>query len=431
MPGADTQSFEGILKDVFEDFVSEQVNNKHPLKELFRFQDKGFNGGREIVYSSHVRRNVSPMFTRERGAFAEAGQQGHVQVRVGQRKMMARAELTWEGIHDTPGGQESFKQGKKDEMQALINDIARREEYAISTDGRGVVAFADGSPAQTLELDAPAGISGDDFGNRFIDEGMYLAAVNPGTGQLRTGVFKVTAVNEDGSDVTLDGDPSGWSDNDYIVQAANASVTDVFDTSYEAAWWGLMALIDDGTFRQNYFEVDRNTYPQFNSYVVGNTGALSMDLLQRVSDVVDQKLGGSIDLLVAHHSIRRLYIQLTEADRRYSAGNLRSPDAGTVAFKQGDMTVGEVTFKAVRTFPLGRMMLLDKANSDFVSYTSEKGKWVDEDGSILVRVGIGSSARDAFEAWYRMRKQNHVRYPGYNARLDGITGQSLVVVRAA
>jgi hypothetical protein len=41
------------------------------------------------------------------------------------------------------------------------------------------------------------------------------------------------------------------------------------------------------------------------------------------------------------------------------------------------------------------------------------------------------TGRDSFEAWYRKRYQNHVRYPGKNFRLDGITGQSLIVVREA
>ena len=43
---------------------------------------------------------------------------------------------------------------------------------------------------------------------------------------------------------------------------------------------------------------------------------ISTDLIQRVSDVVDQKLNGKISLILCHHSTRRLVIQLTDADRR-------------------------------------------------------------------------------------------------------------------
>jgi hypothetical protein len=191
-----------------------------------------------------------------------------------------------------------------------------------------------------------------------------------------------------------------------------------------------MGLFDDGTYRNNYFNVDRSQYGQWQTYVKSSTGALSLDLFQQTADVVDQKLGGEIDLMTGHHAVRRLYIKLTEADRRYSAGNLMKPDGGTAAFKQGDLTMGEVPIKAIRTHPLASMFLLDTKGAGLVTYGSEKGKWVDEDGRVLIRVGIGSTARDAFEAWYRIRKQHHARYPGKCARLDGITGQTLIVVQS-
>jgi hypothetical protein len=62
--GADTQVIDGILKDYYEDFVSEQLNQRNPLSDLFKFEDVPF-AGREIVYSTHVARNVSPMFVGE------------------------------------------------------------------------------------------------------------------------------------------------------------------------------------------------------------------------------------------------------------------------------------------------------------------------------------------------------------------------------
>jgi hypothetical protein len=165
--------------------------------------------------------------------------------------------------------------------------------------------------------------------------------------------------------------------------------------------------------------------------VTASTGAISTDLIQRVSDIVDQKLNGKVGIILAHHSTRRLVIQLTDFDRRYTAANLLRPEPGTVAFKQGDIPFGEVPVRALRDFPLDVMMFLDLANMGFKEYVSEPGKWVDEDGSILRIVGTGTAARDAWEAWYRMRKQYFVEYPAYCARLDGITGQSLVVQRAA
>jgi hypothetical protein len=379
------------------------------------------------------------MFVGEDSAFADAGQQGYSRLFIDQRKMMARLRMTWEVMQDSTSNEGAFVSARKSEMQYLIDDIARRDEYALNTDGRGVLALCDDSDPDAaggvITVDAPGGITNDNFGNRFFSVGMQVGFVNPSTGALRTTTPKVSAVAADGTTITVSGftaTSEAWAENDFIVQAANSSVTDVLDTSYEHSWWGLMALVDDGTYRKNYFGVDRTAVPAYSSYVTSGTGALSVDLIQRVSDVVDQKLNGSIDIIICHHSTRRLVVQLTDADRRYMGASLAKPDSGTVAFKQGDIPFGSVPVRALRDFPLDVMTFLDVKNSGFKEYVSEPGKWVDEDGQVLVRVAPGtSSARDAFEAWYRVRKQYFLEYPAYCARLDGITGQSLVVVRAA
>lgn len=429
--GANTQVIGGILKTKFEDFVSVNVNNKNPLKDLFKFKKAEFAGS-DIEHSAQVSRNVSPMFVGEDSAMAEAGAQGHVKVRIGQKKLMARIRLTSEAIHDSMKSEGAFKSARKDEMQGLIRDIARKIEYALATDGRGILALCAGDPTTTtVSLDSPGGIAGTNFGNRFIQPGMYIAFVNPATGNIRSGIRKVISCASTGASIVVDSAPdASVEDNDYVVQAASSSVTDVLDTSFEHGFWGLMALVDDGTYRNNYFNVDRSTWSSFSSYVLASTGALSADRYQQMADVVDQKLGGKTDVILMHHSTRRVHIQMTEADRRYSGSNLKRPDPGTDAFQQGDMAFGDVPVKAMRDFPLDVVMGLDKENGDWREYGSDPGSWVDDDNQVLVRVGTGGSARDAFEAWYRMRKQWYLRYPGYQWRMDGVTGQSLIVVRA-
>jgi hypothetical protein len=432
--GANTQTIGGLLKTVYEAYISEQVNNKFPLKELLKWETTDF-AGQDKVYNAHVSRNVSPMWVGEDGAFANATSQGSIKIHIGQRKLMARIRLTSEAIHDSMKSEGAFRSARKDETTRIIDDIARMEEYSVTADGRGVLALIDDatpSGATTMTVDAPGGIVGDDFGNRFFLAGMYIAAVNPATGIMRTGVRKVVSASSDGTSLTFDSAPdASWADDDYLVQAANSSVSDILDTSYEHAAWGLTGLFDDGTYRSNYFNADRALYPQYQSYVKASTGALSEDTLQQVSDVVDQRLGGITSLMTAHHSVRRLLIALTQTDRRYTGLELRKPDPGTVAFTQGDLPFAGVAIKALRTHPLAMMFGLDTKGVEMIRYGSDPGSWVDEDGSVFVRVGSGESGRDAFEAWYRKRYQNHARTPGKAWRLDGITGQSLIVVREA
>ncbi len=433
MAGANTTVLSGLDKDIFEKGVSEGVNNKFPLTEFFSTEEAEYKGGGGHVWNHHIGRNVSPMFTREDSAMAEGTPQVHVKGRIDIRKMTARLRMTAESMDFYTSSEAAYANGMANEKKRIVNDIAFRKEYAISSDGRGILALLSDDPSTgtDVDVDSPGNVSGSSFGNRFIQKGMYIGAVNPATGALRAGIVKVTAVNSDGSDFTADASVNTvWADNDYLVQAANASVTSVLDTSYEAAFWGLPALIDDGTNRDNYFGISRTDAPSLKSYVVASAGAFSLDLAQRTVDVVDQKLGGAIDVLAMHHSVRREYIKLLNADRRYSGSNLQSPNGGTKAMTQGDLSLGEVTVKAIRSIGLGQVYFLDSKQSGFKHYVGEAGKFEDRDGSIWQRDGSGTSARHAFEALWYSYEQFFCENPGFNARWDGVTGQTLVVVRA-
>lgn len=436
--GATSAAIDGMLKDDYEDYVADGVNKLNPLGDIIEEKetDKDY-GGRGFRYPAEVETNKSPMFTAEYGLFAEAGVTQHLQVSGTVRKMMGRILVTPEAILDTASKKGAWEDVMSTQMDGLVTRIARRNEIALNLDGRGVLCrINDATPSgsATVGVDSPGGITGATFGSRYIEKGIYVGAINPATGALRAGISKVASLSADGSSIVFEAAPNAaWQDNDYLVKAANANVTDPLDTEYEAAYWGLLALVDDGTYRTDYFGVDRTVYDYVNAYVNASTGALSVDTLQMLADVTDQRMGGETDLMLAHHSIRRLYIKLTQADRRYSGENLQKPDAGTKAFKspsKGDITMGEVPIRVIRDFPYGMLMGLDSSKMQLCRYVSEKGKWVNDlDGRILVRAGQGQNARDAAEAWYRQRLQYHMKKPCVNWRADGITGASIVVVR--
>ena len=107
--------------------------------------------------------------------------------------------------------------------------------------------------------------------------------MNPATGLLRSSaVRKVVSVSAAGATIVIDSTFSSTTD-DYVVQVANSAVSDILDTSYEQAFWGLMALVDDGTYRDNYFGVSRTTWPVYKSYVKAATGALKEEDIAAVN----------------------------------------------------------------------------------------------------------------------------------------------------
>lgn len=429
--GADTISLSGLEKEVYEDSISEGVNNAFDLKDWFKPEEAEYAGGAGTVWNHHHGRNVSPFFANEGGAYAVAGNQNSSKGRIFVKKIMGRIELTEEAMDDLTSSENAFRNGMTDEKSRLIEDIARRENQSLGMDGRGVLAICDGTASgAVLSLKSPGGIAGASYGNRFLDPGMFVVAIDPASGVLRTTVHKVISVSASGLTATMDSSTfTLWADNDYVVAAANGSVTDVLDTSFEAAFWGLPALVDDGTFRDNYFGIMRSIVPSLQSYVVASVGAMSMDVAQRTADVVYNKLGSIIDGIAMHTSTRREWLKITDADRRYTGADLRNPDPSTKAFTQGDITVDDVKIKALRTIGLAQAYFVDTKKAGFKRYIAEPGKFMDKDGSMWLRSGTGSTARHKYEATYFRRVQNFCKNPGVNARWDGITGQTLVVVR--
>lgn len=428
---ADLTTLSGLEKEVYEKSISEGVNNMFDLKDWFSVDEESYPGGDGLVWAHHHGRNSSPFWANEGSAYPLAGNQTSSKGRITAKKIMGRIDLTEEAMEDLTSSENSFRNGMTDEKTRLIDDLARRENHSIGMDGRAILAFLSGAPTTTtVSLDAPGGIANASFGNRFVDVGMFIGAVNPASATLRTSIRKVTAAASGGGNVTVDAATfTGWADNDYVVQVAASDTTDILDTSYDAAAWGLPALVDDGTNRDNYFGILRSSVLSLQSYVLASAGAMSMDLAQRMADVCYNKLGGIINAIGMHTSTRREWLKITDADRRYTGDDLRNPDPSTKAFTQGDVTVDNVQIKALRNIALDQVYFLDTKKAGLTRYVAESGKFMDRDGSMWVRVGTGASARHRYEATYFRRLQNFAKVPGVCGRWDGVTGQTLIVVR--
>jgi hypothetical protein len=104
--------------------------------------------------------------------------------------------------------------------------------------------------------------------------------------------------------------------------------------------------------------------------------------------------------------------------------DLSSPDAGTKAAKKQRLTFGGIPMETDKHAPYGIVFGLD--TSTFRRYVEVAGEWMDEDGSILQRIGSGSTMQDAFEGVYRMWFNLHVEKPNTCFRLDGVTASVTV-----
>ncbi len=427
MAGQDTSAYNPVLRTVYEGGIRELIPQMIPVWDLFQNVDDNSWGGQYVEYEARVGRNEGFGWASEDGAIPDAGRQQYVDVRIPMRYAYGRIRITKQVMEHSSSNKFAAKNALDQEMQGLVKDIANGCERTIFGDGRGIMAFVNGtgSSSTTQTLDNPGGWTSSTNGGRYVNKGVVLATINPATGALRaSSAATVTAVAATGATITVTPAVT-WTDNDYVVKASNTSVTSVDDTSFSKEAMGLGGLVDDGTNVATLHNVNRTSYPLYASQVIAVGGAISADVLQRGCDVADERGGGSTSDLIMHQSVRRAYIAMTDAERRYIGADLSSPDAGTKAAKQGRMAFGGIPIMTDKHAPYATIFGIDR--SGLKRYTAIAGEWMQDDGSILKQIGTGSTLRDSYEAVYRMWLNFHNDYPARSFRLDTITASVVVV----
>lgn len=416
----DTSAFDAVLKEVYEGGIRDLIPTKVKVLNWFEKRPAHQWGGRYVTYPSRVARNEGSGWGSELGNIPTAGRQRYADFRIPMRYMYGRAAFSTQVMKASQGSQNAFAPAMRSEMDGLIKDMQANRGRAIMGDGRGILALQNGAAAAALPVDAPAGVAGATNGGRFFNENMVVGFVIPASGALRASSNRtVQSVNSTGTTVTLDSSPTNGTDNDYIVRIAQTGSTDVSDSSYAKETMGLLGHVDDGTYVSTYHGLNRTTYPILQSTVIGSVGALSADVMQRAIDVADQVGDGETTDIVMHHSVRRAYIAVDNDLRRYQGQDLSKPDIGTVAAKKGQLSFGGIPITEERYCPYGMIFGIDR--STMVRFVEVEGEWMNEDGSILQRIGTGSTMQDAFECVYRIWDETHCEKPNCNWRLDAVS----------
>lgn len=424
----DVAAYDAVLKEVYEKTIVALLNSRTRTRNLFK-KETGSWEGRQVRYPLNVRRNQGVMFTTENGTLPSAGNQQYTETRIPMRYAHGRIQLSIQTIKHSRTSKGAFKRAMDQEMMGLVRDLGNDLNRSMFGAGLGTLAFVnEATPTgdTTLIVDAPGGVVGATHGNRFLNVGMTVGFINSGSGALRgTGASPgrtVTAVSTDGTNVTLDSAPGGGTaDNDFVVRiASTASTLVVTDSAYNQEFNGLLALIDDSTYVTTLNNVSRTTYPIFKSSVLSSVGPLSADVLQRGLDVADQLGEAQIKNFIAHHSVRRAYLTMVDADRRYIGSDLLSPDAGTKAAKMGDVTFGGIPWQVDKDAPYGMLFGFDPTTA--TRWVEVEGEWADDDGTILLRL----TNADAYEARYRIFENYSLDRPASCVRWDGITSNVVV-----
>lgn len=429
--GVTTASLGDFLINKAAPTIKTQLPNEVPMLKSFQdATDEVDFTGREAQLRITVNRNRGGYATAEGGKPPEAGTMKYEMFRIPMRYGHYQIQYTKQAEVSSKGGVAMLRS----EMKGMMDAMKRNESFYIMGDGRGVRALINGDPGTgtTLTLDSPGGFAGANHGNRFLNEGDYIAAINPATGALRAGgTRQITARNAAGTTVTVNAAiDAAWADNDYIVKAwGNDASLIISNTDWQHPFMGQAGMVDNGTYVNLYFGLSRTSFPILQATRIASVGALSADVIQRALDVSRMVGGGKTDEIWCHPNTRRAYLTIMEQDRRYMAAALMNPNAGTKAAggygTDDGLSFGTIPLKTDGDFPYGTMMGWD--TSECKSVQQIEGEWANETGSMWRAV---SGAVDTWEATWRSYKNYFYAQPNKAWRLEDIS-TSFVVAHIA
>jgi len=370
------------------------------------------------VFALHSSRNYSGvMYVPEGGGLPAAGSQGTTDLLVPIAHLKGRIQLSYEVMRASRSDKGAFVRAMDLEQKGLVNDVARQRNRALAGYGSEVLAVITTGATSTLQtIENPGGVSGTVNPGRFLKPGMVIVVTDP-TGTTIRSTTTASVVSVSGSVLTLS--TSIASTTSDIITLGTSTLVSTGQGSFSDASMGILGLVDNGTFVQTIFGLNRNATANafFNSTVMTNVGVINTDILQRGVDNCEEVSGEMIDKFVCHSSVRREISKMTEADRRYASdAKPANYDAGTLAgANKKDLTYNGWSFRTDKDFAYG---YLAGVNTSHLIWTPEtKGEWAEDDGTILLRV----ANVDAYEARFRVSENFVTDKSNAQVMYSGIT----------
>ena len=391
--------YDAVLKDFYEGPIREHINNKVTVLELTEKSTRKWTG-RRVVWPVHMDRNEGVGARGESGDLPTAGTQGYVESSINAKFLYGRISLSGPVMAASAGDKGAFAEALKSEVAGmrrdLRNDLNRQTWGIMFDDGThdgitGILARVDGTSGAgqtSIDVERVTSTSGFHEGTRYLKKNMSVVLgtkteLEGTSAGVQTTISSVTDKNTFAcSAVTV-------ADDDLIVRGASASAN-----SFNNEIHGICHLIHDST-TYNCQNINVSANPDFASHRDESAvdRDLSLELMPLAYDACDEKGGDEPTHIIGHHSMRREYINLLQADVRYAPETLKGGQT-TLTYAGGTKPT---PIRFDKHAPYGRLYFLSMP--DIKQYVMQDWKWADRDGSILSR----ESSKDNWEAfmcWY-------------------------------
>jgi hypothetical protein len=469
-------SFASILKEFYLGPIQDQLNNETLVCDMFEKASVDWNG-RQVIIPVHIARNANVAFVAEGGALpgplvnvvgmpgvANASSQGYTNLTATAEFLYGRFQVTGPAMASAgKGGANSFVGWVDGEMNRLVTDIKNQCNRSATSGGTcvGFVTMATpiivGAPVDVLfdgdnvkltaliaaevagqgpdlvdliRLDTYATVGG---GGATVT---LAAGATPGTVNIAAGVanlnFAADAATPAGAIPVA------------MIATANATAAVVGGvanltnyTNEPVGIYGNLGLPGTGVLgaELDWFGVDRTTLTGTANALGCSDGAavptsnllstvlvatppvrvaITLPQLQTVFDRVDLASDELPDVLLCNPLQRTRIAAMLQANLTFNTGLGSAPnkvgDGGYTGF-----AFAGVPIKTSRHVDNGQILALHTKHWKMLEL--EAGKFADEDGDVLSRVGIA----DAYEGFYKWYYNVICVRPNSNGAITGLT----------
>lgn len=410
MAGATLTTLNGIMKEVYEGEINNQLQDEQVLSKRIEKSSEGVfenAGGKYVTFPVRTQRNHGISYRSENVALAAAGKQGYAATQETLRYGYQRCTLSGPVMELSDSKPKAFATaldsemtGAKDDVQRDVNRIMwgyyNANASALSSCTGVMSAVTASSAGASTTVTAPT------YG--VIEPGMVIdigtvsgttfTAISSGTG------LTVTSADAFASSFVVDVAVTTVATTNFIVRTGN----------FNKEPYGLLGIVDDtGTYHNINSASAGNEY--WRSYEDSTTTTLTEPAMIAVCDQIRKRGGSRPSAIFCSLGVRRAYFSLMTSLRRYNEPKEFSGGLIGLAFNY------EKEIPVVSDLDAPNSTALFLSEKDIMIYQTGDWKWADFDGNVWKYV----SGYDQWEAFMRKYWQVVTHKRNAHGKMTSIT----------
>lgn len=402
MPGTSMASITGLLKEVYEPQIVNQLYDDAIGWKRIVSSSEGVTeraGGKYVDFPIVVGRNQGISYRNEEEELGDPGRGQYSEVHVELKYGYGRGRLSGQTFELADGNPQAFSTAVDTEMDLLKDAIKRDQNRIFYGDGSGLI-----TPVSTnMGGNGLAFVVTDPF---FLQTEMDIDLLTMSNGTpLTAGTNRtISAINRTTRTVTVEADSAPF----------NATTTEgVYRRgNYEREPEGLASIVDDAGI---LYGVDPASVDEWRAVDINHGAPISESVMIRACDEVFQR-GGKVSAIFTTLGVRTAFHELLAQQRRFTDDKEFNGGLVGTPFNYSGRVIPIVADPDLRPGTSGDLMYFLQEDA-FKFYHTGDWKFIDRDGSMFRMV----RGYDSYEFVMRRYWQLGVKRRNVHAVIRGVT----------